>query len=449
MPELVGLFGGRRAGELAGKVAEAVQQVAGTADPAAAARQVQEDAAKAAALRLRLEEIRVQYQALQVQDAASERQSLLETLRTEAADRARAGSAMSAALLAPGVSASIVAATPAAVSALVLAGFFGFTAWSYDDRNKARPNDPFYPDMPNNLDYISLAQEQWAAHRNEVDLLIPITHVGDVIDSSLALSVGGFDAILGGHSHTLLQSINPASTNGVPIIQGDAYATYVGRLDLTYDLKQKKVVDTAYVVTPVTAEALGVTPDPAVEKLVEDTLQTYAPGSQDTVAEVKTARNDHHTVAELAARAAMAQIHADAAVIDEDTVWDSLPAGPVTPQHFYNSFKVERQPPGTPGFNAFYTASISGASLRALATASRTGWVTVAPDAIDDGRTYLLVGQKRTLNHPEDYLPAGVTLASTPVVAMEAWEALNDYAKARAALCQYMDEDEAVPQCTR
>ena len=48
--------------------------------------------------------------------------------------------------------------------------------------------------MPNNLDYISLAQEQWAAHRNEVDLLIPITHVGDVIDSSLALSVGGFDA---------------------------------------------------------------------------------------------------------------------------------------------------------------------------------------------------------------------------------------------------------------
>jgi hypothetical protein len=129
VPELVGLFGGRRAGELAGKVAEAVQQVAGTADPAAAARQVQEDAAKAAALRLRLEEIRVQYQALQVQDAASERQSLLETLRTEAADRARAGSAMSAALLAPGVSASIVAATPAAVSALVLAGFFGFTAW--------------------------------------------------------------------------------------------------------------------------------------------------------------------------------------------------------------------------------------------------------------------------------------------------------------------------------
>ncbi|RAI58530.1 glycoside hydrolase family 108 protein [Roseicella frigidaeris] len=129
VPELVGLFGGRRAGELAGKVAEAVQQVAGTADPAAAARSVQEDAAKAGALRLRLEEIRIQYQALQVEDAASERQALLETLRVEAADRARAGANLSAALLAPGVSASIAAATPAAVSALVLAGFFGFTAW--------------------------------------------------------------------------------------------------------------------------------------------------------------------------------------------------------------------------------------------------------------------------------------------------------------------------------
>src|SRR3954452_5925848 len=98
VPELVGLFGGRRAGEVAGKVAEVVQQVAGTGNLEEAARAVQEDAGKANVLRVKLEEIRAQYHSLQIQDAQAERQALLETLRAEIGDRARAGGTMTAAL---------------------------------------------------------------------------------------------------------------------------------------------------------------------------------------------------------------------------------------------------------------------------------------------------------------------------------------------------------------
>ena len=58
VPELVGLFGGRRAGEVAGKVSEVVRAVAGAETIEDAAKAIREDTAKASELKLRLEAIR-------------------------------------------------------------------------------------------------------------------------------------------------------------------------------------------------------------------------------------------------------------------------------------------------------------------------------------------------------------------------------------------------------
>jgi hypothetical protein len=129
VPELATLLGGRRAGEVAGRVAEVVREITGTDDMEAAARALQADAGKAGALRLRLEEIRERYLALQLQDAEAERQALLARLRSEIEDRARASGTMVAALDAPGWPAGVVALTPVLLSAIVLLGFFLFTAW--------------------------------------------------------------------------------------------------------------------------------------------------------------------------------------------------------------------------------------------------------------------------------------------------------------------------------
>ncbi|MCB4821734.1 glycoside hydrolase family 108 protein [Roseicella aerolata] len=129
VPELATLLGGRRAGEVAGRVAEVVREITGTDDMEAAARALQADAGKAGALRQRLEEIRERYLALQFQDAEAERQALLARLRSEIEDRARASGTMVAALDAPGWPAGVVALTPVLLSAIVLLGFFLFTAW--------------------------------------------------------------------------------------------------------------------------------------------------------------------------------------------------------------------------------------------------------------------------------------------------------------------------------
>lgn len=139
VPEIIGLFGGRRAGEVAGKVAEVVRDVTGTDDPAAAAQKLDTNPALANQLRVDLERIKQRYVELQVQDAEAERQAMLATLRAEVEDRGSARNAMLGALGSPGWAGRVVALTPAIVSAIVLLGFFIFTGWMVRDPAPGAP----------------------------------------------------------------------------------------------------------------------------------------------------------------------------------------------------------------------------------------------------------------------------------------------------------------------
>lgn len=69
-----------------------------------------------------------------------------------------------------------------------------------------------------------------ASLRPQVDLLIALTHIGLKQDYMLAESTSDFDLILGGHSHTVLES--PEVVNGTPICQGGSHAHFIGRYEL-------------------------------------------------------------------------------------------------------------------------------------------------------------------------------------------------------------------------
>ncbi|MGR3491082.1 MAG: bifunctional metallophosphatase/5'-nucleotidase, partial [Shimia sp.] len=75
-----------------------------------------------------------------------------------------------------------------------------------------------------------------------VTKIIALTHVGLPRDLELAEAVEGLDAIIGGHSHTLMSNTvegaapYPTMTeNGTPVAQAYAYSKYVGQLTLTFD----------------------------------------------------------------------------------------------------------------------------------------------------------------------------------------------------------------------
>lgn len=81
--------------------------------------------------------------------------------------------------------------------------------------------------------------EQYRFLRDEVDVLIALTHIGYPEDRQLAQAVDWFDLIIGGHSHTVLTQ--PVVVNGTPIAQAGANGAYVGNIRLTLDRTTKEV----------------------------------------------------------------------------------------------------------------------------------------------------------------------------------------------------------------
>jgi 2',3'-cyclic-nucleotide 2'-phosphodiesterase (5'-nucleotidase family) len=76
--------------------------------------------------------------------------------------------------------------------------------------------------------------------RPKCDLLVALTHVGYEKDIALAQQVKGLDVIVGGHSHTDLPG--PVEIGGTLVVQAFRYGERLGRLELTVDLVNKKVV---------------------------------------------------------------------------------------------------------------------------------------------------------------------------------------------------------------
>ncbi len=78
-------------------------------------------------------------------------------------------------------------------------------------------------------DPIATAKELLKDVKDE-DLVIGLTHIGIDEDKKLAEAVPKIDVIIGGHSHTKIPV--PLKVRDTIICQADAYAKYVGRLNL-------------------------------------------------------------------------------------------------------------------------------------------------------------------------------------------------------------------------
>lgn len=319
-------------------------------------------------------------------------------------------------------------------------GLFGLTSTPWDSRDNAVMAD-FFPEFPSNFIYPAVATPILEAHRDEVDVMVALTHVGTDVDFSLAEGVPGIDVVLGAHSHTLIE--DPFAYGGaVPVVQAGSSGAYAARLDLDVDLVARKIVKVTYALQPL--DDASIAPSPAVQSLVESTLVKYAPEWNTRHGAAKVAATEG-SIASIAARALKAELSVDAALVDVSTVWETWGAGPITQQAFLDAFKVERELPGTPGFNAAYRAKIDGASLQKLAALPGAKWAFLGPATIDPAKTYTIALQKRpALNVSE--MPGGASV-SEPAFEAEMWEVVDAFARRRLVACSYVDVDEAIPGC--
>lgn len=121
---------------------------------------------------------------------------------------------------------------------------------------------------PGNLENISFryykdVAQEYKTLKDQCDVMIGLTHLGFAGDSLLALVMPEFDVIVGGHSHTVIDS--GKLVNGVLINQAGSNLNYAGVTELSF--KDKKLIDKSYHL--VSLKDIG-TPDQEIALMVEE-----------------------------------------------------------------------------------------------------------------------------------------------------------------------------------
>lgn len=141
----------------------------------------------------------------------------------------------------------------------------------------------------------ALTADAEALKAEGVDKILALTHVGYLKDQDIAAKVPGVDAVIGGHSHTLLGDmegalgkyptlVKNADGTEVPVVTAYAYSKYLGHLVLTFDDAGKLVKAEGQ---PILLDA-SVTPDATITARIKELAAPIEELKNKIVAETKT-----------------------------------------------------------------------------------------------------------------------------------------------------------------
>ena len=102
----------------------------------------------------------------------------------------------------------------------------------------------------------------------DTDMTILLTHIGIENDRLLAECLDpewGVDIIIGGHSHTFMDE--PEIINGVPVVQAGNGTKQLGRFDIEYNGKKKKISSLKWQCIPVNEDTADT--DPTIDEVLE------------------------------------------------------------------------------------------------------------------------------------------------------------------------------------
>jgi 2',3'-cyclic-nucleotide 2'-phosphodiesterase (5'-nucleotidase family) len=321
----------------------------------------------------------------------------------------------------------------------VRVGVIGLVTQSYgaDDR---QTKEPYLGVFQHDDRYAHVLGREIAAHRDEVDVLVALTHLGFYEDTLTVTRAGkGVDLVVGAHTEDLLEQplvVNHQGGGRTWVLQAGHFGETLGRADLVVDLATKSVTIERYKIVSVDA-SLPVDDDVArlAERLEADTL----PDAQKAVGVLRAPVARGNEMAELVAHVVREQ-GADAVVLGRDLFWDGLPKGPVTLQRLYDAVLVQRQPAGTSGFSSLWAVDVTGAELARLRDRFRPGWAYIGtwPARTSPDRRYRLVLDKRALVVPKVAFAEGTRLpAAAPLGEMI--DVLERWARARTERGETID----------
>lgn len=164
--------------------------------------------------------------------------------------------------------------------------------------------------------------------RDQVDVVIVMSHLGIVADKLLAERVSGIDIILGGHTHHLLEE--PLFIEGTAICGAGKFGNYVGKVVIERQEGQENFSVTSGSCIPVDYTEI----DPNVEKAIFIHREQAEEYLKETVAvtdrELEIKYDQESSFANLLAQAVRHHTNADIAIINAGQLLGSLPAGEVS-----------------------------------------------------------------------------------------------------------------------
>ena len=329
----------------------------------------------------------------------------------------------------------------------VRVGVIGLVTQNYDadDHPTKKPFDDVFEQS---IRYAQVLEREVKDHRDEVDVLIALTHLGYWDDTALALTPGakGLDLVIGAHTEDLLERPLPATRQDGSrtwIMQAGHFGRTLGRADVVVNLDAAQgrngVSIERYKIVDVDA-SLPVATD--VAELAARLELEAAPDAGVPVATTRAEVRAGREMADLVRRAAASEWGADALLVGRDVFWSGLPKGPVTLQRMYDSVFVQRQPSGTNGFSSLWLVDLTGAELTSLRTNLNSSlYEMYVPAKIDPKRRYRLAIEKRALTYPR--LAFGID-PKLPTVAEaklggELIDVLEGYARSRTAKGETLD----------
>ena len=163
----------------------------------------------------------------------------------------------------------------------------------------------------------------------KTDLIILLTHQGDDHDVELAENIRNADIIIGGHSHTRIDT--PIVKNGVIIVQAGSKTRYLGRL--TVDVAGDTVSSFDGELIPVWVDSVR-NPNPVMKGLVDNFQSSIEKEYGRQIGVLKTAwrkNNDAETnLGNYITDVMRETMKVDLAFINSGGIRKSLPAGPIT-----------------------------------------------------------------------------------------------------------------------
>ncbi|MDP3695003.1 MAG: metallophosphoesterase [Desulfocapsaceae bacterium] len=314
-------------------------------------------------------------------------------------------------------------------------GFFGFVSRPWNE-NGEQYDGPFYhrhPELQTDSRYVAITNEIIASHRQEVDLLVLVSHLGIYDDIHLAEQTQGIDIILGGHTHTTMTK--PLRINETTIIHAGSHAETVGRFDLDYNLREKQIAGSHFALA---SNQEGVMPvDAATDQEINKIISSYQEAIHTDFARLNTSQRGLG-MALIAARAAVETLKCDAAFVNPQSAWQGRSLGGLTAQDVLDIFPVEREPAGESGSSSLYLIRETGADLL-HARASLPDFTYWGPENINPAMIYTVALPKAQALDQKRYFGREVSVAP-PDSAGELWEAVVAFGRDRNSVNLSLDE---------